>query len=153
MHFLSFIMIIPSQNLDLCYCSIVDERPKRYRANYKQCCEKAEVPTGPTMYRRSFNRIVSRKRPAWPWPREHVVENVRGGAKTNDKGMLRDKDELTVSVSWEVREGELRFGESVVRVRENIGTVVTKVANQLFSCLNYNTSLWLVHVKQPSFSI
>ena len=25
------------------YCSIVDERPKGYRANYKQCREKAQV--------------------------------------------------------------------------------------------------------------
>ena len=45
--------------------NIVDERPKRYRANYKQA----------------------------------VAEHVRGGAKTKDKGLLRDKNELTVSVS------------------------------------------------------
>ena len=72
----------------------MDERPKRYRANYKQCREKAKVLTGPTMYRRSFNRIVSRKRPA-----RAVAEHVRRRAKTKDKGMLREKDELTVSVS------------------------------------------------------
>ena len=46
------------------YCSILDERPKRYRANCKQCHEEAVVPTGPAMYRRFFNRIVLRKRPA-----------------------------------------------------------------------------------------
>ena len=33
-------------------------------------------------------------------------EHVRGEAKTKDKGMLRDKDELTFSVSWEARECE-----------------------------------------------
>ena len=69
------------------YCSIVDGKPKRYR--------------------QSFNRIVSRKRLAWAWPRA-VAEHVHGGAKTKVKGMLREKDELTVSVSWEVRECQLR---------------------------------------------
>lgn len=76
----------------------MDESSKRYRANYKQSREKTEVPTGPTMYRRAFNRIVSRKRPAWPWPRT-IAEHVRGGAKTKGKEMLREKDELTDSVS------------------------------------------------------
>ena len=41
------------------------------------------------------------------WPRA-VAEHVRGGAKTKDKGMLREKDELTVSVSGEARECESR---------------------------------------------
>ena len=38
--------------------------------------------------------------------------------KTKDKGMLREKDELTVSASREVRECELRCRETVIRVRE-----------------------------------
>ena len=86
------------------------------------------MSTGPTIYRQSINRIVTRKRPAWPWPRA-VAGHVRGGAKRKDKGMLREKDELTVSVSQEVRECELRRRESVVRVRESVGTLVMRVAN------------------------
>ena len=61
--------------------------------------------------------------------------------KTKDKGMLRDKDELTISVSRRVRECELRCRETVVRARQNVGIVVTRVSNQLFICLNYSTSL------------
>ena len=37
---------------------------------------------------------------------------MRGGAKTKDKGMLRDIDELTVSVSGE--DGECEFEKSEI---------------------------------------
>ena len=37
-----------------------------------------------------------------------------------DKGMLREKDELTVSVSWEVRECELT-SQSIVSVVKECG--------------------------------
>ena len=44
---------------------------------------------------------------------------MRGGAKTKDKGMLRDIDELTVSVSGEDGECELHCRESVIRDDES----------------------------------
>ena len=39
-----FIKAFTEITFQIAYCSIVDERPKRYRANYKQCRVKAEVP-------------------------------------------------------------------------------------------------------------
>ena len=48
-----------------------------------------------------------------------------------DKGKLREKDELTVSVSGEARECELCCRESVVRVREreSVGSVAMRAKN------------------------
>ena len=138
------------------HCSIVDERPKRYRANYKQCREEAEVSTGPTtIYLRSFYRTVWRKRPTWTWPRAVAEHHVHGMAMIKDKGMLRDKEELMVSVSWEVRDCELRSQR--VRIassrecgpREREHWIRGDESCKLSSCLNYNTLLWLVHVKPP----
>ena len=80
--------------------------------------------------------------------------------------MLREKDELTGSVSGEARECESRSQRVRVvllvlsrecgprereRERESVVSVGTRVANQLLSCLNYSTLSYLVYVKQPSF--
>ena len=78
--------------------------------------------------------------------------------------MLREKDELTDSVSGEARECESRSQRVRVvllvlsrecgpreRERESVVSVGTRVANQLLSCLNYSTLSYLVYVKQPSF--
>ena len=70
------------------------------------------------MCHRSFVRIITRKRGLC----DHGHERLRGGgAKAKDKGILRDIDELTVSVSGEARECESRIqGESVASVVERV---------------------------------
>lgn len=48
--------------LSAVYRNVVDRLPEKYQANHKQCCEKARVPTGSSMCRRSFGRIVTQKK-------------------------------------------------------------------------------------------
>ena len=75
----------------------------------------------------NVSSILQSKKLAWPWPGA-VAEHVRGGAKTKDKGMLREKDEVTVrvsvekskSVNREVRECELHCRDSVASVVERM---------------------------------
>ena len=99
------------------FCSMVDERPKRYRVNHKRCGESpsADRPIDVSSALRSNS--YAEKRPTWSWPRT-VAKHVRGGAMRKNKGMLREKDELTVGVSWEVRECELRCRERGPRETE-----------------------------------
>ena len=50
--------------------------------------------------------------------KQEIAKHVRGGAKTKDKGLLRDDKRINSSVSWEARECELRCRDSVASVVE-----------------------------------
>ena len=92
-------------------CSIVDKRSKRYRLNHKQCREKAEVSTGSTMCSRSFNRIVSWNRPAWPWPRAGA-EHVRGAAKIKRQRDAKRERRINDQCQWRSRRMSVEKSES-----------------------------------------
>ena len=54
----------------------------------KSKCQQAKKGLETSMCRRSFGRIVRRKKPMWPWPWS-AAEHVRGGTMRKNKGMLK----------------------------------------------------------------
>ena len=82
---------------------------------------------------------------AWPWPRA-VAEHVRGGAKTKDKGLLRNKDELTVSASWEARQCKSRSqGDSVASVVKSVVRVKEETLDSWWrEQINYQVILIII---------